>query len=83
MLKSFLSVLILSFLLAGCSQTNVTEDDSLKQYFDTAGVTGTFGMFDNGHGHFTIYNLRRFRDSAYQPSSTFDILLSLVGVQTG
>jgi beta-lactamase class D len=83
MLKAFLSAVTLSILLAGCSQNNVTEDDSLKQYFDAAGVTGSFGMFDNGQGHFTIYNLRRFRDSAYLPAATFDILQSLVGVQTG
>lgn len=83
MSKAFLSAAILSFLLISCSQNNVTEDDSLKQYFDTAGVAGTFGMFDNGQGHFTIYNLRRFRDSAYLPAATFDILQSLIGVQTG
>jgi beta-lactamase class D len=83
MLKAFLSIAILSFLLTSCSQNNVTEDDSLKQYFDAAGVNGSFGMFDNGQGHFTVYNLRRFRDSAYLPAATFDIIQSLVGIQTG
>ncbi len=83
MSKRFFVFLILPFLLASCAQNNVTEDDSLKQYFDAAGVTGTFGMFDNGQGHFTIYNLKRFRDSAYLPAATFDILQSLVGIQTG
>ncbi|HVW61350.1 MAG TPA: penicillin-binding transpeptidase domain-containing protein [Puia sp.] len=82
-MKTFLSILALAFLLGSCTQNNVTEDDSLKQYFDGSGVTGTFGMFDNGQGHFTIYNLRRFRDSAYLPAATFDILQSLVGIQTG
>ena len=73
-LKTFLSILALTFLLGSCTQNNVTEDDSLKQYFDAAGVAGTFGMFDNGQGHFTIYNLKRFRDSAYLPAATFDIV---------
>lgn len=82
-LKTFLSILALTFLLGSCTQNNVTEDDSLKQYFDAAGVAGTFGMFDNGQGHFTIYNLKRFRDSAYLPAATFDIVQSLVGIQTG
>ena len=72
-----------AFLLAGCSQGNVTEDDSFKQYFDAAGVNGSFGMFDNGQGHFTIYNLHRYRDSSYLPAATFDIMQSLIGVQTG
>jgi len=82
-LKTFLSILAVALLLTSCTQNNVTEDDSLKQYFDAAGVAGTFGMFDNGQGHFTLYNLKRFRDSAYLPASTFDILLSLIGIQTG
>jgi beta-lactamase class D len=82
-LKTFLSILALTFLMASCSQNNVTEDDSLKQYFDAAGVSGSFGMFDNGQGHFTIYNLSRFRDSAYLPAGTFDIVQALVGIQTG
>ncbi|HVU57494.1 MAG TPA: penicillin-binding transpeptidase domain-containing protein [Puia sp.] len=83
MVRTFLTISILAFLLAGCSQGNVTEDDSFKQYFDAAGVNGSFGMFDNGQGHFTIYNLHRYRDSSYLPAGTFDILQSLIGVQTG
>ncbi len=81
--RTSLSAVILSLLLTACGQNNVTEDDSLKQYFDAAGVAGTFGMFDNGQGHFTIYNLSRYRDSAYLPAGTFDIVQSLIGLQTG
>jgi len=83
MVRTFLAVIMAAFLLAGCSQGNVTEDNSLKQYFDAQGVNGCFGMFDNGQGHFTIYNLHRYRDSSYLPAGTFDILQSLIGVQTG
>ncbi len=83
MIKAFLSVFVLTFLLAGCSQGNVSEDNSLKQYFDAEGVNGSFGMFDNFQGHFSIYNLPRFRDSSYLPAATFDIVQSLVSVQTG
>jgi beta-lactamase class D len=76
---------ILSFpvFFFGCSPNNVTVDGSLGRYFDSAGVKGAFGMFDNGHGHFTIYNLSRYSDSFYTPGATFDLLLSLVGIQTG
>jgi beta-lactamase class D len=77
------ALLLLPVILVSCSQNNVTEDGSLQKYFDSAGVKGSFGLFDNGQGHFTIYNLPRFRDSAYQPGATFDIILSLVGIQTG
>src|SRR5918993_512220 len=46
-------------------------------------LTGTFGLFNNGNGEFTIYNLKRFKDSAYLPASTFKIVNALVGIQTG
>lgn len=77
------ALLLIPVLLVSCSQNNVTVDGSLQKYFDSAGVKGTFGLFDNGQGHFTIYNLPRYRDSVYQPGATFDILLSLIGIQTG
>ena len=72
-----------SFYLVSCSSNNVTQDDSLKKYFDSAGVTGCFGLFDNGQGQFTIYNLAAFKDSAYLPASTFKIVNSLIGIETG
>lgn len=73
----------LIFLAAACTPNNVTVDDSLKKYFDENKVTGTFGLFDNGQGQFTIYNLSRYKDSAYLPASTFKIINSLIGIQTG
>jgi beta-lactamase class D len=83
MSRSLFALLVIPVIFASCSQNNVTEDSSLQKYFDSAGVKGTFGLFDNGQGHFTIYNLPRYRDSVYQPGATFDILLSLIGIQTG
>jgi beta-lactamase class D len=76
-------LLLISFFLSSCTPNNVTTDDSLKKYFDQYHVTGTFGMLDNGHEQFTIYNLQRFADSAYLPASTFKIVNSLIGLQTG
>lgn len=66
-----------------CTPNSVTEDKSLKVFFDSAGVTGSFGMFDNAQATYTIYDLPRFRDSAYLPASTFKIVNSLIGLQTG
>lgn len=83
-LKSFFVVFFtLSVLLIACSPNNVKEDSSLKKYFDENKVTGTFGLFDNGTGQFIIYNLSRFKDSAYLPASTFKIVNSLIGIETG
>jgi beta-lactamase class D len=83
MKTSLVALLIGSFLFTACSSGNVTVDNSLQHYFDSAGVKGSFSLFDNGQGHFTIYNLPRYKDSLYQPGATFDILLSLIAVQTG
>lgn len=68
---------------AACSMNNVTTDDSLKKYFDEHQVDGTFAMLDNGTNEFKVYNLTRFRDSSYLPASTFKIINSLIGLQTG
>lgn len=72
-----------SILLAGCSPNNVNNDQSLEKYFKENNVEGTFGLFDNGKGKFNLYNVVRFRDSAYLPASTFKIINSLVGIETG
>ncbi len=83
MRRGHYAFLLLPLILIGCSPNNVTEESSLKKYFDEANVTGCFGMFDNGAGNFTIYNLKRYRDSSYTPASTFKIVNSLIGLQTG
>lgn len=69
--------------MAGCSPNNVKTDSGLQKYFDQYKVSGTFGLYDNGTGQFTIYNLARFKDTSYLPASTFEIVHSLVGIETG
>lgn len=81
--RMLLPACIAGISLTACSPNNVTTDNSLQQYFDVQHVTGTFGLFDNGSGQFTIYNLPRFKDSAYLPASTFKIVNALVGIETG
>lgn len=66
----------------GCTVNNVDIDDTLGKYFDAQGAKGTFGMFDNSRGTFTIYDLEAFR-TRYSPASTFKIVNALVGLQTG
>jgi beta-lactamase class D len=75
--------LILLPLLFNCTPNNVTQDDSLGKYFTENKVNGCFALMDNGTGKFTIYNLARYRDSSYLPASTFKIVNSLIGLQTG
>lgn len=70
--------------ISSCSTNNNVEvDNSLKKYFDENKVNGCFSILDNGTGRFTVYNLARWRDSSYLPASTFKIVNSLVGLQTG
>lgn len=66
-----------------CSPNNVTIDNSLEKYFKENGATGCFALLNNSNGEFTIYNLSRYRDSVFLPASTFKIINSLVGLQTG
>ncbi len=66
-----------------CSLNNVTIDNSLGNYFTQNKVEGCFALFNNGTGQFTVYNLKRYRDSLFLPASTFKIVNSLIGLQTG
>ncbi|WP_431212400.1 penicillin-binding transpeptidase domain-containing protein [Puia sp. P3] len=83
MSRTLVALFAAALLFAACSPNNVTVDNSLQRYFDSAGVKGSFALFDNGQGHFTIYNLPRYKDSVYAPGRTFDIVQSLVALQTG
>src|SRR5438309_2844573 len=79
-------IMIICFLLVGficCSPNNVDIDDSLGKYFKDNNVEGCFALFNNNSGQFTVYNLDRYKDSAYLPASTFKIVNSLIGLQTG
>ncbi|MBM3432901.1 MAG: class D beta-lactamase [Bacteroidetes bacterium] len=62
---------------------NVKEDNSLAPFFSPNGVNGCFAIMNNATGQFTTYNLSRYRDSSYSPASTFKIIHSLIGLQTG
>jgi beta-lactamase class D len=80
-------VLISSFVIAAvfaaCSSNNVDEDNSLEKYFTGNKVKGCFGLYNNATNQFTFYNKKRFTDSSYLPASTFKIVNSLIGLQTG
>lgn len=82
-MKACLFCLVLVVLLAACSPNNVFEDKSLGKYFTENKVEGCFSIMNNGTGRFTVYNLARYRDSLFLPASTFKIINSLIGLQTG
>ncbi|MDQ6814386.1 MAG: penicillin-binding transpeptidase domain-containing protein [Bacteroidota bacterium] len=82
-MRNWIYFLLVIFTIASCSQNNVKVDNNLNKYFDDNQVIGTFGLFNNGNGEFTIYNLKRFKDSTFLPASTFKIVNSLIGLETG
>jgi beta-lactamase class D len=69
--------------LYSCSPNNVEEDQSLGKYFTENRVAGCFGLYNNSTNQFTFFNKKRFTDSSFLPASTFKIVNSLVGLQTG
>jgi beta-lactamase class D len=69
--------------LYSCSPNNIEEDKSLEKYFTGNKVTGCFGLYNNSTNRFTLYNQKRFADTSFLPASTFKIVNSLIGLQTG
>ena len=82
-MRAFLFLSLVTVIATSCSFNNVKEDKSLAKFFTDNKVEGCFALMDNGTGQFTVYNLPRFRDSSYLPASTFKIVNSLIGLQTG
>jgi beta-lactamase class D len=74
---------LIALSLFACSPNNVEVDNSLGKYFKENNVEGCFALLSNNNGKFTVYNLDRYRDSAYLPASTFKIVNALIGLQTG
>ena len=72
-------LLIASF---SCSVNKAKIDNSLKKYFDENKVDGCFTMFNNTDGKVTVYNMK-LDTQRFSPASTFKIVNSLIGLQTG
>jgi len=73
---------IILIFLVSCSVNKAKVDDSLKQHFDAQQADGCFTMFNNGDGKVTVYNLR-YDTMRFTPASTFKIVNSLIGLETG
>lgn len=80
---SLLWIGLVAVVFTACSPNNVEIHNELKPYFDSNRVEGCFALYDNSKNEFAIYNLERYRDSAYLPASTFKIVNSLIALKTG
>ncbi len=85
-MKKNILLLITNYLLLitffSCSVNKAKTDDSLKKYFDENKVDGCFTMFNNADGKVTVYNMN-LDTQRFSPASTFKIVNSLIGLQTG
>jgi beta-lactamase class D len=79
----YLAGFLFSIILFSCSPNNVKIEKNIGKYFTEKNVTGCFGLYNNATNQFTVYNKSRFADSSYLPVSTFKIVNSLIGLQTG
>jgi len=87
MIKSFRSInclLLIAYCvtLASCSANKAEIDNSLKKYFDENKVDGCFTLLNNASGKITVYNMA-LDTQRFLPASTFKIVNSLIGLQTG
>lgn len=71
-----------TFFLVSCSLKKAKIDNDLKQYFDAKNVDGCFTMMDNSSGAITVYNMA-MDTTRVTPASTFKIVNSLIGLETG
>lgn len=77
-----LFLLSCSLFLFACTVNKAKNDESLKKYFDENKVDGCFTMLNNADGEITVYNMR-LDTMRFSPASTFKIVNSLIGLQTG
>ena len=80
-----LTILFLSFFaffLASCTLNKAQVNNDLRKYFDSANVDGSFTLLNNQSGTITVYNMK-LDTQRILPASTFKIMNSLIGVQTG
>ena len=82
-LSSFFFLITSCMLLLGsCSVNKAKVDNSLKKYFDDNKVDGCFTLLNNTDGKVTVYNME-LDTQRFSPASTFKIVNSLIGLQTG
>src|SRR5438477_642704 len=81
--KSYQIILITGLIIAqSCNVNKARIDNSLKKYFDSANVDGCFSMVNNATGKVTVYNMKLDTERVL-PASTFKIVNSLIGLETG
>lgn len=84
-MKKYLFLILITGIViinGSCSVNQAKIDDSLEKYFDSAKVDGCFSMVNNQNGEVTVYNMK-LDTQRFLPASTFKIVNSLIGLETG
>ncbi len=68
--------------LSSCSVNKAKIDNNLRKYFDAKNVDGCFTLLNNTTGEVTVYNMN-LDTTRFLPASTFKIVNSLIGLETG
>lgn len=83
MKRFFLFLFIVSLtIISSCTVNKANINNDLKKYFDSAHVDGCFSLTDNATGEITVYNMKLDTERIL-PASTFKIVNSLIGLETG
>ena len=82
MKKTVIFFITATVVLNACTPNRAKIDNDLKQYFDARNAEGCFSMQDNSSGKVTVYNLE-MDTTRVLPASTFKIVNSLIGLETG
>ncbi len=80
--RIFFLAIITTFLFTSCALKKAKIDNDLQKYFDERKVEGCFTMMDNSNGSITVYNMA-MDTTRVTPASTFKIVNSLIGLETG
>ncbi len=67
--------------LASCSAHRIKTDNAIKKNFDEYKLDGCFALLDNSGG-LVIYNMN-LDTTRFSPLSTFEIINSLIGLESG
>ena len=80
-MKKLLTGFLLSWFVQAHAQ-DVVQPPNLGKLFDSAGVKGTFVLYDVSENRRIVHNLPR-AEKRFVPASTFKIANSLIGLSTG
>lgn len=79
----YILVFIAPFLFHACTPNNVSINAEIGKKIDSAGMSGSFALMENGTEGFTIFNLSAYKDSAIAPLNTFFVLPTLIALDKG